>query len=316
MNDAVELVFDNTKMQFVNASVMPDLQTANSLTFQFSNLEPFQSRSLSLTFNVFTPPTTNKDDVIITTATVSPEFGDNTPEDNTFELNQTVVGSFDPNDIIVLEGESILLEEADDYLHYVIRFQNTGTAEAINVNVKNIIDPNLDFLSMQIQGFSHDGYVEILDGIEANFIFDEINLPGSSQDEEASQGFIAYRIKPKQDAVVGDIFYNDAEIYFDFNPPILTNTVSTEIVESLSISDPEPQIVSLYPNPTREKVRLIAKQPMESIDVLDINGRMLKTFDSIESLSFDIDCSYLSQGIYVLMIKTGNRSVSKKLIKQ
>jgi len=63
--------------------------------------------------------------------------------------NIDVIGAFDPNDINVLEGSEILYEEADNYLHYVIRFQNTGNAEAINVRVENLLDERLDWSSFQ-----------------------------------------------------------------------------------------------------------------------------------------------------------------------
>src|SRR5690606_19665177 len=121
---------NDSKLNFLNASETVTSQTVNNLNFDFTDLNPFETRTIDLHFNVFSPPITNIDDILTSTATINPVSGDNTEEDNTFTLNQTVIGAYDPNDITCLEGDQILLEDADKYLHYLIRFQNTGTASA------------------------------------------------------------------------------------------------------------------------------------------------------------------------------------------
>jgi uncharacterized repeat protein (TIGR01451 family) len=55
-------------------------------------------------------------------------------------LNQTVVGSFDPNDKTCLEGEIVSPELIGKNVHYLIRFENTGTANAENIVVTDYID--------------------------------------------------------------------------------------------------------------------------------------------------------------------------------
>src|SRR5690606_15369057 len=128
-----------------------------------------------------------------------------------FASNEFVIGSYDPNDITCLEGEEILIEDANKYLHYLIRFQNTGTASAINVRVDNELDAKLDWTTMQLESLSHPGRVKITNGSEVSFIFDNINLPDSTNDEPNSHGFITYKIKPKSNVAIGDIFSNTAD---------------------------------------------------------------------------------------------------------
>ena len=94
-------------------------------------------------------------------------------------------------------------------------------------------------MTFQLESSSHDNRVEIKDGNQVAFIFDDINLPDSTTNEPASNGFIAYRIKPKSDLLVGSMIFNKADIYFDFNPPIETNTVITEIIEPVSVQSLE-----------------------------------------------------------------------------
>ena len=96
--------------------------------------------------------------------------------------------------------------------------------------MENSLDENLDWQSLQLETLSHPYRVEIVDGNMVSFIFEEIYLPDSTSNEPASHGFIAYKIKPISDIIIGDVILNKADIYFDFNLPIETNTVSTTIV--------------------------------------------------------------------------------------
>src|SRR5690606_12152357 len=52
----------------------------------------------------------------------------------------------------------------------------------------------------------------------------------SSVNEEGSNGFVAFKIKPKATLNIGDEITGVANIYFDYNLPITTNTVTTKIV--------------------------------------------------------------------------------------
>jgi len=252
--------------------------------------------------------------VLVTTVSINPIAGDITEEDNTLTLEQTVVGSYDPNDISVLEGEEILIEDTDKYLHYLIRFQNTGTASAINVKVDHMLDDKLDWSTMQIDNLSHTGRVEITDQTDVSFVFDDINLPDITNDEPNSHGFIAFKIKPKSNVVVGDIISGVADIYFDFNPAIITNTVNTEIVEPLSVDDFNFNDVKLFPNPAKDKLEVTSNQIIDKLTIVDINGRELNSI-KITTTDYSLDVSDLSNGVYFLEIQSGDSKMTKKFIK-
>jgi hypothetical protein len=314
LSGTVAFEFDETKLNLLNTSETIASQTANTLTFGFTDLNPFETSTIDLEFNVFAPPTTNIDDVLVSTATINPISGDETEEDNVFTLEQTVIGSYDPNDIAVLEGEEIFIEDADNYLHYLIRFQNTGTASAINVKVDHVLDNKLDWTSMQLESLSHTGRVEIINETDVSFTFNNINLPDSTNDEPNSHGFIAFKIKPKSDVVVGDIFSGVADIYFDFNPPIITNTVNTEIVASLSVEDYRTQKIQVFPNPAKEELRLTSNKIINKISIIDINGRLLNSLE-VSNNEYSLDISKLSKGVYFLQIQSGELKSIKKFIK-
>jgi hypothetical protein len=306
--------FDDSKIQFLNASEMVTSQTANTLTFNYSNLNPFETRTIDLDFNVFPPPTTNIDDELISTVSINPVAGDETQDDNTFELNQTVIGSYDPNDIQILEGDQVHIDDANEYLHFLIRFQNTGTASAINVRVEHILDDKLDWTTMQLQSLSHDGRVEITDGSDVQFIFNNINLPDQTSDEEGSIGYIAFKIKPLDNIVVGDIISGVADIYFDFNPPIITNTAMTEFVDNLGSDDFSLNEISVYPNPTNGLLSIKSNSVIEQIEVFDMLGRKISS-QKYDTFDVELNLYELKDGIYFIKIQSGSYFETRKIIK-
>ncbi len=313
LNGNLILEFDENKLNFLNASETVDTQTSNSLSFNYSNLNPFETRTIDLEFNVFAPPTVNIDDILSFTASINPIASDFTADDNVFELNQIVVGSYDPNDITCLEGDEILLAEADKYLHYVIRFQNTGTVNAINVVVKNVLDANLDWSTLQLESYSHNNRVAITNGNEIEFIFENINLPDSTTDEPNSHGFIAYKIKPKAGIALGDIIPNKADIFFDFNAPIQTNTATTTIVNTLGENENILLDFSVYPIPTKNILNVKSKTEITKIEIFNKLGQLILQ----NTTENKIDISNLSQGIYFVKVKdvNGNFGV-RKIVKQ
>ncbi|WP_367388181.1 T9SS type A sorting domain-containing protein [Lewinella sp. LCG006] len=314
LTGTIDFQFDGAKLNFLNASETIAAQTTNSLTFNYTDLIPFETRSIDLAFEVFPPPTTSIDDVLNATATITPLAGDANEADNSFNLVQTVIGAYDPNDIRVLEGEEITIEEAEKYLHYIIRFQNTGTASAINIRVNNVLDDKFDWSTLQLEDLSHPGRVEITDGNIVNFLFNNINLPDSTTNEPASHGFIAYKIKPRNDVVVGDIFSSTADIYFDFNPPITTNTATTEIVNPSSVTDFEHQRIKLFPNPASSRLTIAAETPINLLRIYDLSGRVQKMLIP-NGETVNIDVSDLVKGLYFVEVKSVDGIEMLKFIK-
>lgn len=298
LSGTVTFEFDGSKLNFLNATETIATQTTNTLTFDFTALNPFETKTIDLQFNVFAPPVTNINDILLTTATINPITADHTDSDNVFSISQIVVGSYDPNDITCLEGDEVLIADADNYLHYLIRFQNTGTASAINVRVNHTLDNKLDWASMQLESLSHTGQVNIRNGSEVSFVFDDINLPDSTNDEPNSHGFIAFKIKPKQSVVLGDIIQATADIYFDFNPAIVTNTASTEFVTALSAQEFDVSKITVFPNPTDGILNLASATAITKVNLHNQLGQLV--FSAVATST--VDLSALRQGIYVMTL--------------
>lgn len=314
MNGSVTLTYNPVKFSFIEASSLPVSQTTDALSFDFTAINAFETYSIDLDFQVATLPTATIGEVVPFNAALNENTNDVTPNNNSIVFNQMIVGAYDPNDIRVMEGPQIAFEDVDKYLHYIIRFQNTGNYYAQNVVVTNELDQKLDWTTFQLESYSHNNRVEIVNGSEVNFIFNAIYLPGEVEDQEGSQGFIAYKIKPKADVVIGDVISNTASIYFDFNPPIITNTVTTEIVDEV-LSNPTFELdgVSIYPNPTSGWLTITSKESISAVEVYNQVGQLVLQTGS----SASIDISGFSKGIYfVRLIDANNLVMVKKVIKQ
>jgi hypothetical protein len=309
---AVTVNFDDTKLNFNSVTPAATSQTANTFTFDLGNMLPFAVKEFILNFTAKTIPTINLGDNVVLTANAT-VTSDATPANNTATDTAIVVGSYDPNDIAVREGSQILLEDADEYLHYLIRFQNTGNYYAERVVVKNPIDSKLDWTSMQLESMSHAGRVEIINGTEAIFTFDAIYLPASEVNEPASHGYIAYKIKPKTNVQLGDTFTEQAHIFFDFNPAIDTNVVTTTVTDNAAgLPQFTAETVSVYPVPSKGMLNVKANTAIAKIEIYNQAGQCVLSNASQSS----IDISGLGHGIYFAKIEDVNGStVTKKAVK-
>jgi uncharacterized repeat protein (TIGR01451 family) len=119
-------------------------------------------------------------------------------------------------------------------LDYLIRFQNTGTDTAFKVVVTDVLPPQLDVISMKTVSASHPYTVSLKKNV-VTFTFDNILLPDSFRNEKASHGFVRFKIGLKQGLKIGDNISNNAAIYFDYNAPIITNSVRSELIKPLLI---------------------------------------------------------------------------------
>ncbi len=230
-----EVILD-TALNYNSASPPPDFIDGDTLIWDFEDL----------IFETFT-----KKPVISVTPSVYLFAGDtikiqgivNAPEDleeenNSVTHNEVVIASFDPNDKqvsplglcdagYILDGEK---------LTYTIRFQNTGTANAINIVVMDTLSEFVNINSLNSVSSSHFVITELLPGNILKFSFNNIYLPDSNSNEPESHGYISYKISPLPgffDVAIN----NSAGIFFDYNYPIITNTVTNTVVDVLPVMD-------------------------------------------------------------------------------
>jgi hypothetical protein len=201
-----------------------------------------------------------------------------------------------------------------EYVHYLIRFENTGNYAAQNIVVKDLIDlSKFDISTLVPTKASHDFVIKLSQGNKVEFIFENINLPF---DDATNDGFIAFKIKTLPTLVTGDSFTNEANIYFDYNFPILTNK-ATSTFKTLGTQDFEfSDYFSVYPNPVNDILNINKKGSIEvqSIAVLDILGQLVIAVPNAQTIS-KVDVSKLVTGMYFLKMNTDKGTSNMKFIK-
>src|SRR5260370_42684356 len=63
--------------------------------------------------------------------------------------------------------------------------------------------------------------------------FPKILLPAATDDEPGSHGFLTYQVSPIAGLADGTVITNQAAIYFDNNPPVLTATTTNTITSNV-----------------------------------------------------------------------------------
>lgn len=318
ISGSVSLSFMANVLGLVSSNPVQNSVEANILNWNYSNLQPMETREILITFNLNSPqeiPALNDGDVLNFTAIIDPISGDELTTDNTSTLNQEVVNSQDPNDKTCLQGSVVSTELIGQYVHYVIRFENTGTFVVNNVVVKDQIDwLKFDLSSLIVLSASHQQWTRIKDS-KVEFIFENIQLPFPPSEER--HGYIAFKIKLKNNLSVGDTFSNYASIYFDYNFPIITEAATTTIV-TLNNQDFEfSNYMKLYPNPSHSILTLESQSKinLKSIEIYNSLGQLLLAIPN-ENNILNIDISHLHTGTYFVKVHSDKGVGVSQFVKQ
>ena len=138
-------------------------------------------------------------------------------------------------------------------------------------------------------------------------------------DEEDIRDFVTFLISPIEGLGHGTLIENTADIFFDFNDPIITNTTSSFITfpENKQGVDEDKLIVNILQNPTQDflKVETPLRDPITNLEykIFDNVGRLV--FSGIFNISKTIDISSLRNGLYYLSVNYKEKNVAKKFIK-
>ena len=173
---------------------------------------------------------------------------------------QENIGAYDPNDKRAYpKGATVEhIINQNETIEYLIRFQNTGTDTAFNVVIKDTLSEWLDPTSIRVGASSHPFTYTLTSTNVLQFRFADIMLPDSNINEPASHGFVRFQIAQQPDLPYGTVILNDADIYFDFNAPIVTNETFHMIGELRLIVDVEEVQkegveVKVFPNPFNQQ---------------------------------------------------------------
>nr|MBX2871334.1 T9SS type A sorting domain-containing protein [Saprospiraceae bacterium] len=224
------------------------------------------------------------------------------------------IDSYDPNDKQAMPSgwgsEKLILPNTR--LEYKIRFQNTGTDTAYKVVIKDRIAETLDIKSIRPGVSSHAYTWGITEGKNLSFTFEDVNLPDSSTNLAASQGFVTFTIDQKADLPLGTIIENTAAIYFDFNPPIFTNITQHKLGDLFdAVPTNTTQVIArqisvlVFPQPIREQAQFhIQGVPEQAVQLqlFDLSGRLMRE-QSYENIQFTLDSGHLPAGLYIYSLR-------------
>lgn len=237
---------------------------------------------------------------------------------------QENIDSYDPNDKrgwpMGFGEEQIIFPNTE--IEYMIRFQNTGTDTAYKVVISDPLPTTLDVTSLSLGASSHPYNWSIEDNNSLTFTFNNILLPDSTTNLEASQGFVSFTLQQQADLALGTTITNTAAIYFDFNDPIYTNTsrhkVGTLFSQAL-VATPDLSGqnlgVKVYPNPfsktTSFRIEKVKPQAVR-LHLYDLSGRLIRIAD-YATTNFQFDRAALANGLYTyqLILADGSRGHGK-----
>lgn len=301
-----------TGIVFDTASV-PSFQSGNIVTLNAGLLNPFEHRTINLSFTTLAPPSLLPGDSLLITASLTLS-NDVNSSNNASAAIIPVLSSYDPNDIIHLRGNLVSLEstQGSQAFRYLIRCQNEGNHSTRFIHVRDTLPSALDFQSLKVKASSHPVQVRIDESGAVDWFFESIQLSPSSENEENSKAWILFEVNPKTNLSYGDVILNNAHIYFDFNDAIITNTDSTHIDFYNGINPTNSAAFSVIPNPANELVTLVFDQKTKhpaSIDFFSVDGKcVLKQSINQGIISKAIDVSELSTGVYFLVYNDNSNS--------
>ncbi len=303
--------------------------SGNTVTYNYSGLQAGECFYVNIMSNV--PQTAPMAQTVTSNASVTIATGtDATPTNNIDTTYSITVNSYDPNDkqqFNVRRGDAFDAEifTQDTELNYMIRFQNTGNAPAIRVEVRDALEANLLIESMRNIVTSHPCAISA-NGQNLSFVFDNIYLADSFSNEAASHGFIKFTIDRTANLPLRTEITNSADIYFDFNPAIVTNTQITTIVAEVIAAEKVAAEIELQvmPNPVKDVLNVRYNLPADSKVTMSLVNALGQTSSAIANAqtqsaglqTAQISTANLPAGVYYLYIQTANGNYAQKIVKE
>jgi uncharacterized repeat protein (TIGR01451 family) len=303
------------KFSYLNADPVPTaIMNGDSLIWDIAQFNLFETRQINIAGKIATSAPLGS--LLKTNSTLTVNGIDQDITNNHFVSYDTIRGSNDPNEKRVEPSNGLTKAEieAGKPLIYTIYFQNTGTYEADRVRITDKLDTALNWPTLRLLQASHEvSSFNLLPGGLLEVVFNHIALPDSNSNEPGSHGFVQFSIeRNKQFDQYGKI-ENRASIYFDFNDPIITNTVTIRLATgSVAVSEPAgtkgggSPALDISPNPANayfmvHTLNLLRGQG--EFQVIDLNGRVCQRQKVADCAApIRVETAGMASGIYLVRV--------------
>lgn len=94
----------------------------------------------------------------------------------------------------------------------------------------------------------------------------------------------------------------------------ISDTVVYTFVHNYGLAENELSAF-VYPNPATDKIEVRSLEPISSYTIFDLSGRKMKSADA-HAKHFQIDVQNLAMGVYLILLKSGDRFVVQRIIKR
>ena len=324
----VNMVYDSgLTFHYANPAPASNNTTTYTLTWNMSNLQPFQCSNIYVDFTTDTI-TYQIGDSTLQYCSAYPTIGTDVNLANNVDSAHQVVGtSWDPNNKLSIKTNNnnpnvqiISSINSDQKIKYTINFQNLGTAPAFNVVVKDHLSANVDANSFQFIGSRHPATVTRI-GNEVMYNFQNIKLPDANSNEPGSHGFVSYSVNAISGLAAGTQISDFADIYFDYNSPVTTNNAVVTMVGPTGLNEIDNAVqLSTYPNPLNglSTVQFILNNKAKvSLALMDATGRIIiqhpEAMMQAGLQKTTIDASTLADGIYLLQLNVDGKNSFMKV---
>lgn len=308
-------------LNFLNANIPFTITGPSQVTLSLPFLESFSSYNAHLDFSIPANPGLIGS-LLSNMVTLNANQPEPNQSNNSDTLQQIITGSYDPNEKSVWPAADLMHHFSllsDSVFRYTIRFQNTGNDTAFNVILVDTLNPYLDLTTIQFLGSSHPCRWEITGQNILQVHYTNINLPDSNIDESASHGLFSFSIKPSaslHSAVLPYVLENTAAIYFDFNPPVITDPAFNTVELFVGIPKNNQSLFSILLNPIHESISLffgdISK--IDHVLIVDLLGKQKKSIIP-HSAIMNIPLDDFENGMYLIKIFGESVSGCVKFIK-
>lgn len=297
----------------VLAGALTPAIAGNTFTYTISDFGAIDNATAFLLL-MNTNSTAQLGDSICVSVSVTPVTGDINQQNNTLNFCYKVRNSHDPN--IKETYPEFVIPGYQDYFTYTIYFQNSGTASAQRIVLNDYLDTNLLAETFELINYSHKNIISLKPqlyspGNELSVSFNNIMLPDSASDPEGSIGFIQYRIRPKSNLPAGTRILNAANIFFDYNSFVSTNTTVNDYILPTGVDENIiRRKINVYPNPGMGIFNFDGIEKGTQIEIFDISGRVVYSSE-IENNRVKVDMSTKDKGLYIYKIWDANSGIQQ-----